>query len=93
MKDQVDGERKIGLISQEVQKVFPSLTHLVPGQDILALSYTELIPVLIKAIQGQQILIDSQQTTIKNQDSKIDDLTADFNQRILHIERILKTSQ
>lgn len=60
MKDQKDTKRNLGLISQEVQEVFPSITHYVEAQDILSLSYIELIPILIKALQEQQGIIDTQ---------------------------------
>jgi hypothetical protein len=60
MKDQKDTKRNLGLISQEVQEVFPSITHYVEAQDVLSLSYIELIPILIKALQEQQGIIDTQ---------------------------------
>ncbi len=72
MKDQTDNKRNLGLISQEVQELFPSITHYVEEQDLLALSYTELIPILIKALQEQQTIIDGQNTKIGIQDSKIE---------------------
>ncbi|MDP5157743.1 MAG: tail fiber domain-containing protein, partial [Flaviramulus sp.] len=60
MKDQTDTNRNLGLISQEVQEIFPSLTHYVEESDLLTLSYTELIPILIKALQEQQAIIETQ---------------------------------
>jgi hypothetical protein len=60
MKDQKGPKRNMGLISQEVQEIFPSITHYVEAQDILSLSYIELIPILIKALQEQQGIIDTQ---------------------------------
>ena len=74
MKDQKDNKRTMGLISQEVQEVFPSVTHYVEEHDLLALSYTELIPVLIKAIQEQQQIIEQQRQQLNTQDSKIEQL-------------------
>ncbi len=64
MKDQTDTKRNLGLISQDVQELFPSITHYVKESDVLALSYTELIPILIKALQEQQNIIDGQNTKI-----------------------------
>ena len=64
MLDQTDNNRNLGLISQEVQAIFPSITHYVKESDLLTLSYTELIPILIKALQEQQAIIDGQ--TIEN---------------------------
>ena len=37
---------------------------------MLTLSYTELIPILIKAIQEQQAIIDSQNSKIESQASE-----------------------
>ena len=67
MKDQTDTKRNLGLISQEVQELFPSLTHYVKDSDVLALSYTELIPILIKALQEQQDIITSQKLEIDDE--------------------------
>ncbi len=58
-----------GLIAQELQKVFPEsvkeIKHpvfegnkLVRTEDITAVNYQSLIPVLIKAVQEQQVMID-----------------------------------
>ena len=71
MKDQKDTKRNLGLISQEVQELFPSITHYVESQDILSLSYTELIPILIKALQEQQAIIDTQNAKDITQDKYI----------------------
>ncbi|WP_179019792.1 tail fiber domain-containing protein [Winogradskyella forsetii] len=65
MKDQTDTKRNLGLISQEVKDIFPSITHYVKDSDLLALSYTELIPVLIKALQEQQAIIEGQNKQIE----------------------------
>ncbi|OAI44180.1 hypothetical protein AYO38_10020 [bacterium SCGC AG-212-C10] len=56
-----DGDKRehIGLIAQEVQEVMPEL--VVTGDDAegtLSMAYTELIPVLINAIQEQQDRFD-----------------------------------
>jgi hypothetical protein len=67
MKDQKDSKRNLGLISQEVQEIFPSITHYVKESDLITLSYTELIPILIKALQEQQTLIEAQNSKIDGQ--------------------------
>jgi hypothetical protein len=97
MKDQTDTNRNLGLISQEVQEIFPSLTHYVKDSDLLTLSYTELIPILIKALQEQQAIIETQNSKLTTQDSKIENLTAEIGQfktldlRIKQLENSLKT--
>ncbi|MBU2930138.1 tail fiber domain-containing protein [Winogradskyella psychrotolerans] len=65
MKDQIDTKRNLGLISQEVQKIFPSITNYVEEADLITLSYTELIPILIKALQEQQGIINEQSDLIE----------------------------
>ncbi len=79
MKDQTDTNRNLGLISQEVQELFPSITHYSQEQAILTLSYTELIPILIKALQEQQIIIDNQNSKINTFESSMSELTKRMN--------------
>lgn len=74
MKDQKDAKRNLGLISQEVQEVFPSLTNFIRDSGLLALSYTQLIPILVKAVQEQQETIDSLKHKIDIQDTNYDAL-------------------
>jgi S-adenosylmethionine:tRNA-ribosyltransferase-isomerase (queuine synthetase) len=78
MKDQKDSRRNLGFISQEVQEIFPSITHYVKESDLLTLSYTELIPILIKALQEQQDIIETQNSKIEAQITE----TAEQNQAI-----------
>ena len=54
------------MIAQEVQQQFPELVSA--SSDMLAVSYTKLGVIAIKAIQEQQILIDSQNDRIEKQD-------------------------
>ena len=65
-KEQI--HKSLGLIAQEVQ---PIINEIVVAQDdeakTLGISYTELIPILIKAIQEQQEVINNQTKTISNQ--------------------------
>ncbi len=59
MKDDQEGETKLGLIAQEVLKLVPEVVSNDGSKDnYLGMNYTELIPVLIKAIQDQQKIID-----------------------------------
>ena len=63
-----DSQRYLGLIAQEVQPVLP---ELVSGTDMLRLNYDRLAVVAIGAIQEQQALIASQETTIAAQRERI----------------------
>jgi hypothetical protein len=54
--------KNYGVIANDVQEVLPELTHSTIGEDgnpVLGVKYTELIPVLIKAIQEMDIEIKS----------------------------------
>lgn len=68
----------IGLIAQELQEIYPNLVKSVPhvglNQDgtpngkefeTLAVNYTELIPVLIAAMQEQQAQIEALQAAVR----------------------------
>lgn len=78
--------RQIGFIAQNVQQYFPTLVssenHSVkveggdedPGVDILGMSYIEMIPILTKAIQEQNELIENQAELIQDMQVQIDAL-------------------
>ena len=73
-------ETKLGFVAQEVQNILPEIVqdkewlpisedrpeeyHLVP-METLGMSYTEMTPVLVKAIQEQQEIIESLKTELK----------------------------
>jgi hypothetical protein len=65
-----------GLIAQEVENVLPDIVTVFKGddgdgiQDLRMLSYTELIPVLIKAMQEQQVIIEGLSKRIESLESK-----------------------
>lgn len=55
-----------GFMAQELQKQLPNLVAVGDDeQQSLSINYTEVIPILIKAIQEQQILIEQQATAIE----------------------------
>jgi len=49
---------QIGVIAQEVEKVFPSLVH-TDAEGVKSVDYMKLTPVMIEAIKEQQKLIDA----------------------------------
>jgi len=67
-----DASNKIcfGLIAQEVKEIFPEVVSIQknsgPIDDLHTISYTELIPILIKGMQEQQAQIEAQQKLIDN---------------------------
>jgi hypothetical protein len=62
--------QRIGLIAQEVEKVLPGIVRTMPDSS-LAITYSDLIPLLIEAVKMQQLQIDSlkQLMTKKNSGS------------------------
>jgi len=71
-KSAPNGDLSIGLIVQEVEPIIPEVVH-APESDsaYYGLNYAELVPVVIKAIQEQQAMIDHQQVTIDHQQDAI----------------------
>ncbi len=65
-KDGHDRQKHIGLIAQEVETVIPEIVSKNhKNDDMRSMRYTEIIPVLIKATQEQQTLIEQQNQQIK----------------------------
>ncbi|SDH33819.1 tail fiber domain-containing protein [Winogradskyella thalassocola] len=74
-KNREQDHKSLGLIAQEVQPILENIVHIADDEDkTLSVSYTELIPVLIKAIQEQQEII-------KIQALKINGLTAEAEEK------------
>ncbi|NDV47067.1 hypothetical protein D0T49_08415, partial [Paludibacter sp. 221] len=62
------GNKQIGFIAQEVRDIIPEIVSGTEGDiekgEVLGISYAEFAPVLVKAIQEQQVVIEQQQKTI-----------------------------
>ena len=68
-------ETVTGFIAHEVQEVLPYLVNgEKDGEDMQSMDYAKLTPLLTKAIQEQQTLIETQQTTINDLKSRIQTL-------------------
>lgn len=99
-KNKNNPETKLGLIAQDVLKIVPEVvkTHtwktkengnkIKEELDKLGVYYSDLIPVLIKAIQEQQEIIDNQNTKIEGLTSELKSM----NTRINRLEQQFKTS-
>lgn len=73
---------EIGFIAQDLKSLFPKAI-VNEGQDkdkLLSVNYTELIPVLTKAIQDQQKIIDEEKAKNDKQQKEIDELKAMLKQ-------------
>ncbi len=74
-KDRQQENKSFGLIAQEVQPIIKEIVHTSGDKEkTLGLSYTELIPVMIKAIQEQQAIIDQQDKKIDNLVKMVEEL-------------------
>jgi hypothetical protein len=89
IQDSVYDRQEIGFIAQEVAKVLPNL--VTEGKDAdktLAVSYTELIPVLTKAIQE----LNTQVETLKSENNELKDnkaVTAQLMERVKQMEQMI----
>ena len=70
MKEEVNtAEKHYGFIAQDLENIFPELVSVTPDDgdgiaDLRTVSYTELIPILVKAIQEQQKQIEELQRAV-----------------------------
>ena len=72
MKKDESEKQKIGLLAQDIEKVFPELVSESNG--IKSVNYQGLVPVLINALKEQDVLIKEQQSILSEQQSEIDKL-------------------
>ncbi len=68
----------IGLIAQEVEKVYPELVT-TDSVGIKKVYYYKLIPILIEALKDQQELIDNQDVLLKEYKNKFE-----YNEKVLN---------
>ena len=72
MKKDDSEKQKIGLLAQDIEKVFPELVSESNG--IKSVNYQGLVPVLINALKEQDVLIKEQQRILSKQQSEVDEL-------------------
>ena len=69
-------EQEIGLMAQDVQKIFPELVKTKDNSDILTVNYIGLIPVIIEALKDQNKIIAQQKLHINELEKLIQNLNA-----------------
>jgi hypothetical protein len=70
-----DPDTHLGFIAQEMEKVLPEVVSKPTSEnDHYGMKYTELIPVLTKAIQEQQSMIENQNKELANLKSELEQL-------------------
>jgi len=80
--------RTLGLIAQEVEKVFPMLVK-EDEEGYKAVNYDGLIPVLIEATKEQQQLIDLQKETLTTQSQQLADQQQQINELKGVVDKLL----
>jgi len=64
--------KQIGFVAQDVEKILPSVVVTEPNaENTKGMKYSELIPVLVKAIQEQQVEIDELKKTNAGMKAKL----------------------
>ena len=89
--DSDEQHKNIGLLAQDIQPLIKEVVHI--GDDkpgTLSISYTELIPVLIKAIQEQQSIIDVQKKENSEQTNKLEIQNKNYEKLIKRVEQLEK---
>ena len=71
---EMKGKQKIGVLAQEIQEVFPELVS-EDDNEMLAVNYQGLVPVLINALKEQDKIIKTQEERL----SKIEEALANLN--------------
>jgi hypothetical protein len=65
------GEKSIGLIAQDVEKVFPEIVKTDEETGLKTIEYAKLVAPLIEAVKEQQKMIDEQRELIDKQGEEI----------------------
>ena len=72
---EIKGKQKIGVLAQEIQEVFPELVS-EDDNEMLAVNYQGLVPVLINALKEQDKIIKTQEERL----SKIEEVLVNLNE-------------
>ena len=68
-----DGKQKIGVLAQDIQKVFPELVS-TDDRDMLAVNYQGLVPVLINALKEQDGKMKEQEERLERLEAIISNM-------------------
>ena len=69
-----NGQKDIGIIAQEVEKVFPELVHTDTKTGLKSVEYGNLVAPLIESVKSQQKTIEEQDIKIQNLEARLDKL-------------------
>ncbi|MDW7692567.1 tail fiber domain-containing protein [Flammeovirgaceae bacterium SG7u.111] len=89
-KNREQEHKSLGLIAQDVKPVISEIVQQSnPENDMLSVDYTEIIPVLIKALQEQQAIIEKQKKEIGSLKTEVSQLN-ELDVRVKKMEELLK---
>ncbi|CAI8298332.1 MAG: Autotransporter adhesin UpaG [Bacteroidota bacterium] len=80
MKKDENKKQKIGVLAQDIEKVFPELVSESNG--VKSVNYQGLVPVLINALKEQDSKMNEQEAKLNKQQFEIDELKAIVNKLI-----------
>ena len=80
MKKDENKKQKIGVLAQDIEKVFPELVSESKG--VKSVNYQGLVPVLINALKEQDSKMNEQEKKLNKQQAEIDELKAIVNKLI-----------
>ena len=86
MKKDANHKKKIGLLAQDIEKVFPEL--VTETNDIKSVNYQGLVPVLINAMKEQDEVIRSQDSRLISQETKLSNQEAKLNKQQQEIDEL-----
>jgi hypothetical protein len=84
-----DSKKHIGVIAQEIEKVFPEVVNTDP-EGFKSVNYSDLAPVLIEAVKELKAEKDELQTTVTTQQAKIDNQQQQIDELKRLVEELLK---
>ena len=70
---EMKGKQKIGVLAQEIKEVFPELVT-EDSNEMLAVNYQGLVPVLINALKEQDAKLNEQETKYMEQEQRLERL-------------------
>jgi len=72
MKKDENKKQKIGVLAQDIEKVFPELVSESNG--VKSVNYQGLVPVLINALKEQDSKMNAQENKMNEQEARIERL-------------------
>ena len=89
-KNREQNKKSLGLIAQDVQPILKELVNKNDKDGMLSVNYTELIPILINAIQEQQTIIEDLQNKNNQYEVSIDEQELKYSSLTKRIEQLEK---